>query len=167
MNAAFLDEYGDLLPERIELKPGRLKWLGIFAISAGFVAIAAFVGPDEPVVFWGSGGFFLVCAIVAATQMIGVGAKLVLDSDGFTCTTLFRSFRRTWVECSEFYPVRVGGNAMVGFASETDQAKRLAAVSEAIAGTQAALPDTFGFSAEELADVMNRFRARAIAGVRP
>lgn len=165
--SSFTDADGDPLPERIELKPGRLKWLGIFAICAGFVAIAAFVGPGEPVVFWGSGGFFLVCAVIAATQMIGVGARLVLDLEGFTCTTLFKSFRRTWAECSAFYPVRVGGNMMVGFASATDMKERpkLAAVSEAIAGTPGALPDTFGFSAEELADVMNRFQARALAGM--
>ena len=36
----WLDADGDPLPDAMELKPDRLRWLMVFLISAGFVAIA-------------------------------------------------------------------------------------------------------------------------------
>jgi hypothetical protein len=161
----WLDADGDPLPERAELKPARLKWLVIFLIAIGFVAIAVFVGDDMPAwQRWASGAFFALCAAIAVPQMIGVGAKLSLDPEGFTCQTLGRSFRRRWVECSAFTPVRAGGRAMVGFSTAQDECARpkLAGVARAVTGQAGALPDTFGFSAEALADLMNGFRARAL-----
>jgi hypothetical protein len=97
--------------------------------------------------------------------MIGVGSGLSLDRDGFTCRSLFRSFRRRWTDCSPFAPARVGPNLMVGFSTASDEAMhpRLAAVARGLTGTAGALPDTYGVSADELSDLMNRFRARALS----
>jgi hypothetical protein len=162
----WLDADGDPLPERMELKPARLKWLIVLLISLGFVAIAVWVGDGMPL--WqrlASGGFFALCAVIAFPQMIGVGARLSLDMEGFTCQTLGRSFRRTWVECSLFTPVRAGGRDMVGFSTAQDECAhpRMAGVARAVIGQAGALPDTFGMSAVDLCDLMNRFRARAQA----
>ncbi len=153
------------LPETMELRPGGLKWLGVFAISTTFVAIAIWIGPRDPVLFWACGGFFLLCALVALSQMSGIGSRLLLDAEGFTCTTLFKSFRRKWVECSPFAPIQAGPNRMVGFAAAQDIAAhpKLAAVAEAMTGAPGALPDTFGLSASELSELMNAFRARALS----
>lgn len=166
MNAGSSIETDEALPEAIELRPGRVKWVMIFLISAGFVAIAIWLGDEmEPLTRWGSGGFFALCGLIAVPQMIGVGARLRLDREGFTCTTLFKSFRRTWVECSEFAPARVGPNLMVGFSTATDETNhpRGAALSRALTGISGALPDTFGMAADELAELMNIFRQRALA----
>ena len=73
------DADGDPLPETMTLKPDRLRWLLVFAICAGFVVIAVWIGPEEPVLFYGAGGFFLLCGLIAAPLMIGVGSSLVLD----------------------------------------------------------------------------------------
>ncbi|RYZ02508.1 MAG: hypothetical protein EON61_15920, partial [Alphaproteobacteria bacterium] len=63
----WVDADGDPLPDSLVLKPDRLRWLVVFLISAGFVGIAAWLGPDEdPMIFWGAGGFFLLCALIAA-----------------------------------------------------------------------------------------------------
>ena len=40
-----LDSDGDPLPETMTLKPDRLRWLFVFLVSAGFVAIAIWIGP--------------------------------------------------------------------------------------------------------------------------
>jgi hypothetical protein len=165
VSTAYLDADGDPLPETLELRPARLKWLIIFLISAGFVSIAIVVGDTMPT--WqrfACGGFFALCGLIATPQMIGVGAGLSLDREGFTCRTLFRSFRRRWVDCTEFTPVRVGFNAMVGFSTASDEAMhpRLAAAARGLTGAAGALPDTYGVSADDLADTMNRFRDRAL-----
>ena len=161
----WVDADGDPLPDSLVLKPDRLRWLVVFLISAGFVGIAAWLGPDEdPMVFWGAGGFFLLCALIAAPLMFGVGSSLTLDRDGFSCRTLFRTFRREWRECSAFYPVSAGFRKYVGFSTQQDEAAHpgMAAANRALIGASGMLPDTFGHSAEELSDVMNRFRARSL-----
>ena len=159
------DADGDPLPDSMMLKPDRLRWLVIFLISAGFVAIAAWLGPNEnPALFYGAGGFFLLCALVAAPLMFGIGSSLTLDRDGFSCKTLFRTFRREWLECSVFYPVSTGMRKFVGFSTAQDEGAHpnMAAANRALIGSSGMLPDTFGHSAEELSDLMNRFRARSL-----
>lgn len=160
-----VDADGDPLPDSLVLKPDRLRWLVVFLISAGFVGVAVWLGPDEdPMIFWGAGGFFLVCALIAAPLMFGVGSSLTLDRDGFSCRTLFRTFRREWRECSAFYPVSAGMRKFVGFSAQQDEAAHpnMAAASRALVGASGMLPDTFGYSADGLSDLMNRFRARAL-----
>lgn len=161
----WLDEDGDPLPDSMTLKPDRLRWLLVFLIAVGFVAIAVWIGPEkEPMLFWGGGGFFVLCALIATPLMFGVGSSLMLDAKGFTCRTLFKSFRREWRDCSSFYPVSIGLRKFVGFSSGTDEAAhpRLAAANDAMIGASGMLPDTFGLSADGLADLLNRFRARAL-----
>ncbi len=160
-----LDADGDLLPDAMELKPDRMRWLVVFLISAGFVAIAVWIGPGDPMLFWGAGGFFVVCALIATPLMFGVGANLKLDRQGFACRTLFRTFRREWRECSVFHPVTAGLRTFVGFSTPRDEAAHpeLSPFNRNLAGASGMLPDTFGLSAEELSDLMNRFRARAMA----
>lgn len=160
----WVDADGDPLPDTMMLKPDRLRWLIVFLISAGFVAIAVWIGPSDPMLFYGSGGFFLVCALVAAPLMFGVGSSLALDRNGFACKTLFRTFRREWRECSAFYPVSAGMRKYVGFSTAQDEAAHptLSAVNRGMIGASGMLPDTFGYSADALADLMNRFRARSL-----
>jgi hypothetical protein len=158
------DADGDPLPETMTLKPDRLRWLLVFAICAGFVAIAVWIGPEEPVLFYGAGGFFLLCGLIAAPLMIGVGSSLVLDCEGFACRTLFRTFRRRWRDCSAFHPVTTGFRKYVGFSAQEHEAAhpRMAAANRAMIGATGMLPETYGLSAEELSDLMNSFRARAM-----
>src|SRR5690348_12985720 len=112
------------LPEKMELKPGRLKWIFVFLAGAAFTAIAVFIMTDEdPLVRWGIAGFFGLVALIAVPSVIGVGSSLELNRNGFTCRTLFRTWSRTWADCSEFQPVEIGNNRFVGFSTGTDEKK--------------------------------------------
>lgn len=169
--SVWLDADGDPLPETLKLGPSRVKWLFVLALSLGFVAIAVFLGGamDLPVRLF-SGGFFAICALIAAPQVIGIGSDLRLDAQGFTCRSLFRSWRREWKDCSPFEVVHVGMRGMVGFSTEQDERDkpRLSAVSRGLTGgPSGALPDTYGLSTVELADLMNRFRDRALGASPP
>lgn len=161
----WVDADGDPLPDTMELKPDRVRWLFVFLVSVGFVTIAVWLGPErDPVLFWGAGGFFLLCALIAAPLMFGVGSNLKLDRQGFACRTLFRTFRREWRDCSVFFPVSAGLRKFVGFSTPQDESTHpaLMAFNRGVVGASGMLPDTFGLSADSLSDLMNRFRARAI-----
>lgn len=152
------------LPDGMTLKPDRSRWLFVFLIALCFVATALWLGPaKDPLLFWGGGGFFVLSALIATPLMFGVGSTLVLDRKGFTCRTLFKSFRREWDECTAFYPVSMGFRKFVGFSTEQDEAShpKLAAANRKMIGATGILPDTFGLSAEDLSDLLNKYRGRA------
>ncbi len=168
MSATAQNSNEEALPDTLDLRPSRLKWLVIFLISAGFISIAIWImPPKELLTRWFAGGFFALCALVAFPQMIGVGGGLKLDRKGFVCRSLFSSFRREWTECTGFAALRVGPRKMVGFTTVRDELlhPRLAAVARGMTSTAGALPDTYGLSANELADLMNRFRDRAVGAM--
>lgn len=162
----FCDPDGDPLPDALTLRPRRLKWLAVFLISLGFIAIAAWLGPDEDkLLFWGAGGFFVVCGLIAVPQMLGFKASLEMDQGGFTCRTMFWSFRREWRECSPFVVVTTPLRQGVGFSTLGDEQAHptLAASNRALIGASGMLPETYSLSALELAQLMNAFRERALA----
>lgn len=153
------------LPETMTLRPSRVRWLLLLIVAVALSSTAVWAMADFfPAMRWVVGIFFGVAAVIALLNVIGVASRLDLGRDGFTCVTLFRSFTRKWTDCSTFDPVRVGVNKFVGFTSaEDDAAKpRLASANKHMIGHSGMLPDTYGLSAEELAALMNRFRARAM-----
>ncbi|MBI1358996.1 MAG: hypothetical protein GC155_01800 [Alphaproteobacteria bacterium] len=156
------------LPDTLELRPSRLKWAAIFLVSAFFASVAVWLGQAAaPIARWSVAIFFTVCAFVSVVQMTGRGAGLTLDRNGFVCRSLFSSFRREWVECTGFAALGVGPRKMVGFTTVRDELlhPRLAAAARGMTGTAGALPDTYGLSANDLADLMNRFRDRAVGAM--
>jgi hypothetical protein len=155
----------DPLPQAMVLRPGRLRWLFVGAVGWGFVVLAIFfMPPDEWVVRWLAGGFFALVGALAMPGILGIGSRLELDRNGFTCKTLLRTWRRDWADCSEFQPISVGPNSFVGFSTRSGEAQHpsWSAMNRAVAGTSGMLPENYGRSVESLAGLMNAFRARAL-----
>lgn len=154
------------LPDTMTLKPSRQRWLLLLIIalilsSSAIWAMSGFF----PVLRWVVGGFFGLAALIAIANVLGVASSLTLDREGFTARTLFRSFRRTWDECSRFEAVKVAFSSFVGFSSwqDNDAAKMTRKMNQATGAPTGMLPDNYGLTAAELADLMNRFRARGLA----
>ena len=156
---------GDSLPEKLSLKPSKLKWAVVLLISLAFVLLALFVIPPEedPMMRWLAIGFFGLGVVASIPGLLGVGG-LELDREGFTISAMGRKSRRTWRECSEFSILKMRGGAFVGFSSETDAKNPASGISRGLTGETGMLPDKYGMKAGDLADLMNRFRARA-AGI--
>lgn len=153
------------LAETMTLRPSRTRWLALLVVAVTLSSAAVWAMEDFfPAMRWVVGIFFGVAAIIALLNVIGIASRLDLGRDSFTCVTLSRSFTRTWKDCSTFDPVRIGVNKFVGFSSAEDDAAKpkLAAANKHMIGHSGMLPDTYGLSAEELASLMNRFRARAM-----
>ncbi len=94
--------------------------------------------------------------------------RLELDDQGFTTVTpLGRRSRVEWHDCGAFRVSRpdVDGSfrapLRVEYDTEDTNRNNLALVSQFVAGGSAALPDTYGMSADNLADLLNRYRTAA------
>ncbi len=154
--------------ERV-LRPGRLTWLLVLAISLAFVAVGllALLGPrpveqEDAWAMWLCVGFFGLVAGVALLQFLPQSSFLRLHADGFTVRTLYREANYRWEDVDTFGVMAIRHNKMVGFnyAPHFDQAKRLRRAVAGLAGFEGALPDTYGMKAEELADLMNEYKYR-------
>ena len=146
----------------ITLRASRRKWLLVLSISLAFVAIGVWVAPENPVMAWSCVAFFGLCALVAGVNLHPNSSYLVLDTNGFTFSSLFRKHSVRWSEVQEFFPIRVSATRMVGwnFTPQYAAAPGLRKVSTALSGAEAALPDTYGKSVEELAELLECFRSR-------
>lgn len=154
----------DELPEEMTLGPSRAKWLGAAFVSAllavaglGVIMLSFNLGLAMVVVF----GIGLVVSI---SQLSSRASRLLLKRDGFAQVLFGKTLFYQWSEVSEF---SVWGrdhgfekNEFVGF---TVLEKSDGHVGQLKAETpQSTLGDTFGKDAEELAELMNLFRRRAM-----
>ena len=150
-------------PGPLTLYPSTRKWVTVLLAcilfdAGGFwmVAQAAPWGWYVLIVF----GFF---TIIAAVMLLPGAASLRLDRDGFETTSLFRRSRTSWRDASGFEPVAIppAMEKMVAYDNVKASRRAVARINVAIAGRNAALPDTYGRSADSLAAVMAQWRERA------
>jgi hypothetical protein len=125
--------------------------------SLAFLAMSIFVvRMNEPA---GYGGIVLfgLGTLVAAISLLPGSAFLRVTDQGFTYSSLFRRRHTAWKDVKEFQPVTVGTKSMVGwnYNAGANGNLRLRRVSSAIAGVEAALPDTYGMTAPNLAKLLN------------
>jgi hypothetical protein len=158
-HAAILSRF----PGPVVLVPSRRKWLLVLGGGLAFVAIGLWVMHDVPPWGWFGTGFFAVVALVAALMLLPGAGGLRLDSDGFEMTSLFRRHRSRWTEVSEFEVVRLPPSLqkMVVFDDVRTKDSALAKVNRSLAGRTGGLPDSYSLSHEDLAAIMNDWRARA------
>ena len=152
-------------PGPVALYPSRKKWFWLLLLAAVFTAGGVgMVSSKEPwgwlvLIFFGSG------LVISATTLLPGAGGLVLDANGFQVTSLFRRHRSRWRDVARFEPISVpyARQKMVGFDDAT-AGRTITAINAALTGHNAALPDTYGFSVDELAELMRRWRERAPAG---
>jgi len=145
----------------MELRPSPWKHLALLAISAGFVAMALFIEPTQSLIAWFTVVFFGLGALVALVALVPGSSYLRLEPHGMSVRTLYRTWHVEWAEIAGFFVAPVGGRNMVcwNYVPGATQNRRGRAVSRAVAGVEAGLPDTYGRSATELAALLNEWRA--------
>ena len=80
---------------------------------------------------------------------------------GFETRALFRNHFTKWSEVKEFAVTYIGSKKMVGYSfSDMHEKKKLEELSVNLTGYDAALPDTYGQSPEELATALNEWKNR-------
>jgi len=143
------------LPERMVLKatPKVLRGGGtlIALILIGLLILAS-SGPEPwtPLVILAVAAAFALAAL-RLMMLFGLWGGMKLYPDEFEFRRLFFRVRAKWTSCSEFTLIE---SLMAPAARCTTDDGRTIAV-----------PDHYEFNREELTELLNRFRARAMGGV--
>jgi len=104
--------------------------------------------------------FFSLGIVVFLVNLFPGSGYLRLSERGFETKTLFRLHFNPWSQVERFEVRFIGRRKMVVYELSDESKGKLAAFAKELTGFAAALPDTYGHSAEELAALMNEWRSR-------
>lgn len=151
-----------MLPSHERLHPGRLRLLGLLAMSLVFVSIGALMIAEGEWTGLLVGGFFGLCVLAFVPMLFSRWNHLHLDRQGIHCRSLWRERRWRWDEIAELGVADFGAGACVAMRLQRTPDSSLIALSRATTGWDDALPDRYGLSASELLCRMNRWRAAGL-----
>lgn len=166
---------GEMADRTLKLRPSPWKWaligLTFLALAGGIALLYATSPPQEPsddsllvvgplIALFGAG------ALVSFIMLLPNSVYLQLTPAGFTVRTLLKRKDYRWEEVEEFRPGVFRGTQWVVFtlsphgkAGRTES--RLKSLNKAISGGDDNLPDTYGMSAEDLAELMNGWKEKS------
>ncbi|MGI8809890.1 MAG: hypothetical protein ACR2KK_19020 [Acidimicrobiales bacterium] len=148
------------------LHSSRLRIVGLIAISAFFTAAGVLMVRARAEAGWATLAFGLVCLAVFVFIFFRPN-RLELSADGFATVTLGRRWNVEWSQCGEFGVYKdeytLGSTPMVVFDYDAPGKDHVLLDLTAIAlvGSNATLPETYGMSASDLAELLNRYRLAA------
>ena len=147
----------------ILLRPKPTKWLVIALGSLAFVLIGVWMVRSHEMLGWLGIVFFGLCLLVSLVCMLPNASYLRLTPDGFTMCSLFRAHTTRWEDVTGFGVGRVFTNKMVMFnyVQSYQRSPKLRSLNTGLTGFEAAIPDTYGLTHEELAALLNRYKASA------
>lgn len=153
-------------PETVTLRPGKLKWGIVLLACLVFAGAGTLIFIEAPggraggvaaMLFFGGG------ALVSTLQIVA-NSRLVLSPEGFTIFGLGRRLTTRWTEVASFSVVAAGAspiNRMVAVnLAGADRLGRARAAARAVLGYDRLLPDTYGMKAQDLAALLDEWRAR-------
>ena len=149
------------------LRPSWRKHIGPFLICLAFTAIGAWQLSLHAADFRGwicATGFGLGTAVFVV-QLLPGASFLWVGPEGFQFSALYRkSALIPWRDVSDFRVVHVPpmGHRLVVFDWRTAPARRFRRANQFLAGGTDGLPDTYGLPPQELAGILNEWRARAV-----
>ncbi len=152
-------------PGPLMLYPSVRKWVTVLLVCVLFDAGGLWMVAQAAPWGWFVLIVFAFFTITAAAMLLPGAASLRLDRDGFETTTLFRRGRTPWRDASGFEAVTVppAMEKLVAYDNVNVAGHTVARINVAIAGRNAALPDNYGLSADNLAAVMAQWRERALS----
>ena len=157
-------------PGPVTLQPSKAIWAFVFLvglISAGVSSLPLLLPPTDG---WDLGlcfaiGFFLVlgvlCMVLPVIALVKI--RMTLDAAGFEMGAIGFTRRKQWKDVRVFSPVTIGGINRVAYVDSTRHGFWAELDARFLDGSNAWLADTFGFTADELAVLINRWRQRALS----
>jgi hypothetical protein len=146
-------EISEELPETLYLPPSRARWVFTVVLSAIIVSVNFLVATTQGAPVLGIlAAIFAVTGLASGAQLVPGSAGLWLDRKGFTFRMFWYDRRREWKEVTPILSSQVGLLQMVGYNRAGDAPNKPREV----------LPDTYGISANELAEIMNHWRDTAL-----
>lgn len=144
----------------MRLKPSPWRLLMLLALSAAFALVGLVVIERHLLAGLLITAFFGVGALIALVALLPGSSYLELSAQGMTLRTLYRSWHLDWSEVSGFFVCRVAGRTMVCWDRSDGgaDARGVRALSRSLAGARAGLPDNYGLSAVQLAELLESWR---------
>jgi hypothetical protein len=150
-------------PLPFTLHPKKARILLLFLISSAFVAGGIWMIQEGEKFGWFCAGFFGLGIPVSLLQLHPKCSFLTVSEEGIEFAGMFRIARLRWSEISEFGVYNIRNHygflvhKMVGFnySAEYQPLRKARLFAKALTRWEAALPDTYGFSAEELAQFLS------------
>jgi hypothetical protein len=145
----------------ILLRPKPTKWLLVAGGSLAFVLIGIWMVRSGEMFGWLGIVFFGLCLSVSLIGMLPTASYLRLTPEGFTICSLFRAQTIRWDDVAGFGVGRIFTNKMVMFnyVESYQSSPKLRSFNTELTGFEAAIPDSYGLRHEDLADLLNRYRA--------
>jgi len=145
------------LSQPVTLRPSRRKWAIVFAGCLAFAIGGIAMGS------WYVWAVFGIGTVIGGVMLLPGAGYLRLERDGFHLCSLFRGQFIPWTAVHDFGVTRILLNKMVGLNYEPGKApmKALSRANAGLVGFEGALPETYGMSAEALAELMNDALSRA------
>ena len=145
----------------ILLRPKPTKWFVIALGSLAFVLIGIWMVRSGDTFGWLAIGFFGLCLAVSLICLFPKASYLRLPPEGFTMCSLFRAHTIRWEDVTGFGVGRVFTNKMVMFnyVESYQRTPRLRSFNTELTGFEAGIPDSYGLRHEDLADLLNRYKA--------
>ena len=137
------------------LKPSKIKNIILILISVGFISLGITLLEKNRLIAVLNIIFFGICLIIFIINMIPNSSYLTIDEKGIEMKNLFRTTFIPWQAVSSFKTKLIFVNKLVTF---TIDEKLLE--SSKMKGKTGAFPDTYGMSANNLANLLNEYKAK-------
>ena len=144
------------------LYPNRVRTVLLLLGSAVLVVGSALIVRHGDATGYFCGGFFVLCMLVFGLQLHPRATYLHLTTEGFTYGSLFRAYSVRWTDVREFGVIVIHRRGLVAwnFVPGNERAGKMRRFNQAFSGYEAALPNTYGIKAQELADGLNHLLQR-------
>lgn len=153
------------LPKTMEIETSSMKSWAMLSICLVFTLWGVWMLSNGEGKFsdWVAVIFFGVVGLPVCIVRFVKQGKLILTNEGFEQILMGRTMKCNWEDVSDFDVIGTNWNKFVSFSRVEDEGKAMALVSKALTGNHSGmLGDNFGLRAEELAELMNAFRNRAL-----
>lgn len=142
------------------------RWVLVALGCAAFALMGAAVALSGHYVIigWAIAVVFAWFGLVA-TRQVRRPDHVLLHDQSFQVIHMGSATTYEYATCSEFEVWRQGSNSLVVFDNPLADASPNAAANRALTGRSGSLPHRFGVGVEELAQLMNMARARALGQV--
>ena len=140
----------------VTLRSNKKRTIYLFILSVSISLTAILLYSDHPVVAILGAFFFSLGALVSGIQLLPQASYLRLTKEGFVLCSLFRKHTYNWAEIEGFGITCIHNNRMVAwnFSTSYKGHPSMRQLSAALSGYEAALPETYGFTAEELTVIL-------------
>jgi len=145
------------------LRPGLLKWGRLLLLMLLLTVVGALIAVNGRATGWVIVAVTIPLALLFLWCLVSKRMHLQLAQRGFSFGTLRKQYSYSWSDIAYFGVVEFGRERWVCFVLSPHYVgeEHVQATNQAFGGFDRFLPDTYGMRAEELAALLEAWRARA------